>query len=304
MMSPLQGYPAFQDHVWLQTFRCFAPLSQLKFPLAAKIHFVCRTALSLEYYSIADAGSLSRESLFGSIDTATTDSIPGKIMECLFLEAISIHMDKKRVIRSSQHGFTEGKSCLTKLIAFYDETITRMDERRAGKCRVLHLGKNNPRHQHRLGANLLRSNSVEEDLGVLLVDLVDNKLSMSQQCVLVDKAVSGILGCIKKSIASRSKEVILPLFSALVRHIWNSVSNSGLLRKTKMIKGLDHLSYEERLRELGLFSLERKELRGDLIHVCEYLKEGCQVGAARLCSVVLSTTGGNGETDAQEVLPE
>ncbi|RMC12864.1 hypothetical protein DUI87_10389 [Hirundo rustica rustica] len=80
-----------------------------------------------------------------------------------------------------------------------------------GKCSAFSLGRNNPRHQQRLGADLRGSSSAERDLRVL----VDNKLSVSQQCVV--KKAKGVLGYFRKSIASRLREVILLLCSGLVR---------------------------------------------------------------------------------------
>ena len=68
-------------------------------------------------------------------------------------------------------------------------------------------------HQCRLWADQLERSSVEKDLGVL----VDNWLAMRQQCDCKAKMTNRVLGCIKKSMASRSREVILPLYSALVR---------------------------------------------------------------------------------------
>jgi len=143
------------------------------------------------------------------------------------------------------------------------------------KCKVLHMGQGNPKHKYRLGGEWIESSPQEKDLGVL----VDKKLSMPQRCMLTAQTTSHILGCIKSSMASRSREGVLPLYSALVRpylesciQVWSPQRKKGVEllewiqgRAHKRSEGWSASTCEERPRQLGLFSLEKRRLWGNLV---------------------------------------
>jgi len=146
-------------------------------------------------------------------------------------------------VSDTPEGCADIQQDMNKLERWAESNLMRFNK---GKCRILNLCKNNPTHQYRLGADLLESSFVERDLG----DLVEDRLTMSQQCALVVKKAKGILGCIRRNVASRSREVLLSLYSALVRpHLEHCIQfwalqfkkDDELWRAVNMIKGLEHL---------------------------------------------------------------
>ena len=114
---------------------------------------------------------------------------------------------------------------------------------------------------------------------------------MTRWCALAAQKANCVLGCIPSRVASRSREgipptpllcsgetppgVLHPALEPLAQEGHGPVG-AGPEKATKRVRVIEHLIYKERLRELGLFSLEKRRLRGDLVAASQYLKGACK----------------------------
>ena len=125
-------------------------------------------------------------------------------------------------------------------------------------------------------------NVKEKDLGVIM----NANMKVSEQCRIAASKGNQVLGMIRRNITYKEKSLIVPLYKAIVRpHLeyciqaWSPYLRKDIdmldkiqRRATKRIPGLRDLSYEERLKECGLTTLETRRLRGDQIEVFKILK--------------------------------
>jgi hypothetical protein len=143
------------------------------------------------------------------------------------------------------------------------------------KCKIMHIGRSNMQANYVMNGKSLEKVEQEKDLGVI----VTRDLKVSNQCIQACNKASMMLGMIKRSIAYKDPRILVKLYKSLVRpHLeyctaaWSPyyVKDKNLLesiqhRFTRMIPGFAAKSYDVRLRELGLWSLEERRNRADLI---------------------------------------
>ena len=150
-----------------------------------------------------------------------------------------------------------------------------------GKCKCLHTGHGNLNVNYKMGDTVLGTTVKEKDLGVT----ISADMKVSEQCGIAVSKSNQILGLIRRNITYKGKKLIIPLYKAIVRpHLeyciqaWRPYRKKDIdtleriqRRATKMIPELRDLSYEERLKECGLTTLETRRLRGDQIEVFKIL---------------------------------
>ena len=150
------------------------------------------------------------------------------------------------------------------------------------KSEIFHIGYQNTKASYTMNGTRLKNVEREQDLGVT----ISNDLKPSHQCSEAVKKANKIIVLIGRSFEHKTKEVILTLYNSLVRpHLeycvqaWSPYYKKRYKkierlkrRVTKMIPSLRKKSYKERSKELSVFSLTQRRLRGDLIQVFKTMK--------------------------------
>ena len=172
------------------------------------------------------------------------------------------------------------------------------------KCKVMHIGVNNPKSPYTFFNQFLTISTCEKDLGVYICD----SLKVSMQCLEAEKKALKVLGFIKRSFNYKNQEIIITLYKSLVRphleyavQMWSPYLRKDIerlervqARATKLIPSLRNISYERRLKELNMFSLETRRKRGELIETFKIIQGFENIDSNKLFSFNTNITRSNG----------
>lgn len=187
---------------------------------------------------------------------------------------VSKFADDTKLATSVRHieGCIRIQNDLDKLLGWADKWQMNFNNK---KCKVLHVGHSNGGFNYDMNGDWLETVDQEKDLGVI----ISSSLKVSDQCLNARNKANRMLGVINRNVTYKSKEVISKLYNSYVRpqleycaQVWAPYLSQYIdmleavqRRATRMIPGLKRRCYEERLKELGWFSVKRRFLRGDMI---------------------------------------
>ena len=210
-------------------------------------------------------------------------SVLGPVLFLIFINDLDHMATKKQLLLKfaddtkvaqqieSARDAEELQECLNKLNKWAADWGMQFN---TAKCHVMHVGRNNPKHVYNMGGTILEQTEAERDIGVI----VTNNLKPSQQCKKAAQTASTVLSQILRAFHFRDMHVFLRLYNQYVRpHLefavpawspWTQEDRERLekvqQRAVKAISGLRGRTYEERLVELSLPSLEERRLEMDM----------------------------------------
>ena len=216
-------------------------------------------------------------------------SVICKLLERLIKDHLVDFLVKNNLINPSQHGFLKARSCLTNMLCFLEDVTKWVDEGSPVDIIYLNFKKafDKVPHQrlllklkdHGIGNGMInwiekwlidRRQRVVVDLGLT----ISADMKVSEQCAIAAAKGNQIIGLIRRNIVYKEKELIIPLYKTIVRpHLeyciqaWRPCHKKDIdilervqRRLTKMIQKLRNISYEMRLKECGLTTLETRRL--------------------------------------------
>ena len=194
--------------------------------------------------------------------------------------SVKIFADDTKVFKGIKNDddVTNLQNAIDEMYEWTNKWLLKFDKE---KCKVLHLGRNNPKHEYFIGNDVdritLDETDLEKDLGVF----IDPELNFKNHVKKTVQKASYASYKIIRNFTYRDSDILVPLFKSLVRPILeygNTVWSNGLKKNmnkienvqrrfTKYVKNIQNLPYEERLRSIKLPSLEYRQMRGDMIQV-------------------------------------
>ena len=143
------------------------------------------------------------------------------------------------------------------------------------KCHIMHFGKNNPKFKYNMEGKELNESTTERDIGVIIT----NELKPTEHVKTAASKANKMLGLLLNTFNYLDLDTFKVLYNSYVRpqlefsvSAWNPNLKKDIeilervqIRATKKAPGLRGYEYEERLKILGLTTLEERRVRGDLI---------------------------------------
>ena len=151
----------------------------------------------------------------------------------------------------------------------------------ASKCKILHVGRNNPKYDYYMGETKIEEDEEEKDLGVWM----DTSMKPSKQCAAAAKAANFALGQMQRAFHYRTKSTLVPIYKAFIRpklefsvaawSPWMEMDKQALEkvqeRLIRLLSDAKGKTYEEKLKDVGLTTLTERRRRGDAIETFKTL---------------------------------